>query len=146
MKSSWMAGLNLSDFKSLDELRYSLGEYVNRYNKTAHSSLDGLAPEDRFFSEAYRIKRLADCDIETTFLLEDERRVSADAVIVLNDTEYEVHHRFIKQKIKLRYAPDLSVVYVVDKHSHQLEEITLLDKQANAKIKRTKTNFTGGEA
>ena len=146
MKNSWMAGLNLDDFKSLNDLKKSLGEYVNQYNKIVHSSLNGATPEDRFFSEAYRIKRLADSDIETSFLLEEDRRVSADAVIVLNDIPYEVHHRFIKQKIKIRYAPDLSVVYVVDKHSHQLEEIKLLDKGANAKIKRTKPNFTGGEA
>jgi hypothetical protein len=146
MKSSWMAGLNLADFKSLHDLKKSLGEYINQYNKTKHSSLNGDTPEDRFFSEAYRIKRLADSDIETSFLLEEDRRVSADAVIVLNDTEYEVHHRFIKQKIKIRYAPDLSVVYVIDMHNHQLEEIKLLDKQANARIKRTKPNFTGGNA
>lgn len=146
MKSSWMAGLNLDDFKSLDDLKRSLGEYVNQYNKTKHSSLQDDTPEDRFFSEAYRIKRLSDSDIHSSFLLEENRRVSADAVIVLNDIEYEVHHRFIKQKIKLRYAPDLSVVYVVDKHSGQLEEIKLLNKQANARIKRTKPNFTGGNA
>ena len=146
MKNSWMAGLNLDDFKSLNDLKKSFGEYVNQYNKTVHSSLNGTTPEDRFFSQAYRIKRLADSVIETSFLLEEDRRVSTDSVIVLNDVEYEVHHRFIKQKIKIRYAPDLSVVYVVDKHNGQLEEIKLLDKQANARIKRTKPNFTGGNA
>lgn len=112
MKNSWMAGLRLEDFKSLDDLKRSFGEYVNQYNKTVHSSLSGNTPEDKFFSEAYRIKRLAYCDIHQSFLLEEERRVSADAVIVLNDTEYEVHHRFIKQKIKLRYAPLICLLFM----------------------------------
>lgn len=40
----------------------------------------------------------------------------------------------------------MSVVYVVDKHTQHLEEIELLDKKANARIKRTKPNFTGGDA
>ena len=46
-----MAGLDMRDFRSLDELRGSLYAYVQSYNLAPHSSLRGMSPQDRFFSE-----------------------------------------------------------------------------------------------
>ncbi|WP_249536688.1 hypothetical protein [Serpentinicella alkaliphila] len=72
------------------ELREALLNYVNHYNQSIHSSLNGLCPQDRFFNESYLIKRLPEELIETTFLLEYERRVSADNVVMIDEIEYEV--------------------------------------------------------
>ena len=47
-----MAGINYNDYRSLDELRDSLMRYVQNYNNTIHSALDGLTPQDRFFNES----------------------------------------------------------------------------------------------
>ena len=107
MKDQWLSSLDIRDFHSLDELRGNLLAYVQNYNQTIHSSLKGLSPQDRFFSEPERIRRLSDVEIENSFLLELERRVSSDSVIVIDQVEYEVDYRFAKQRIKLRYSPDI---------------------------------------
>lgn len=144
MKTSWMSQLRPSDFPSLEELRTSLLAYVDTYNKKPHSSLDGDTPENRFFSDSRRIRRLSPERIDQAFLLEQERRVSADSVIILNDTEYEVHYRYARHKITLRYAPDLSTVYLVDPVSGELSPLRLLNKHENSQVKREKVSLTGG--
>lgn len=142
MKLQWMSVLNINDYSSLDELRSSLHTYVNKYNQTIHSSLNGLCPQERFFNESYLIKRLSEQQLETAFLLEYERRVSADNVVIIDETEYEVHYRYSRQKIILRYSPDLSKIYVVDKQTGELTPIKLLNKQENSLIKREKIKLT----
>lgn len=144
MKDHWMAGLYMKDFSSLEELRESLMNYVNSYNKSVHSSLNGMTPQDRFFLESILIKRISDEDIHRGFLLEYERRVSSDNVIVIDDIEYEVPYRYAKQRIKLRYSPDFETVYVVDAFTGELEPVKLLNKHDNSHIKREKIRLTGG--
>jgi len=146
MKQQWMSGLNMNDYKSLDELRHSLLEYVKIYNQTPHSSLDGKSPSDRFFEDSPLIKRLSDAQLEKSFLLEIERRVSVDNVIVIDNTEYEVDYRYSKQRIVLRYSPDMRDVFLVNRHTGELEPIRLLNKHENSLIKRQKVSLTGGES
>ena len=75
-----MATLDMRDYHSLEALNGSLHAYVQKYNQTVHSSLQGKSPQDRFFSEPEQIRRLSQEEIEKDFLLEVERRVSADSV------------------------------------------------------------------
>lgn len=145
LRDQWMSQLNMNDYNSIDELRTTLMKYVTDYNQAIHSSLNGLSPQDRFFQESYLIKRLTDEQIENSFLLEYERRVSTDNVVMINETEYEVDYRYSRQKITLRYSPDLSKIYVVDQHTGELTPIKLLNKQENALIKREKVKLTGGD-
>ena len=144
MKDQWMSSLDIRDFHSLQELRGNLYAYVQRYNQTTHSSLKGNAPQDRFFSEPECIRRLSDLEIENSFLLEIERRVSADSVIVINQVEYEVDYRFARQRIRLRYSPDLEEIFIVEADG-TLTPIRLLNKTENANIKRDKIHLCRGE-
>ena len=144
MKDQWMASLDMRDFHTLDELRGSLHQFVRSYNQSPHSSLKGLSPQERFFSEPELIKRLSDEQIESSFLLEIERRVSADSVIVIDQVEYEVDYRFAKQRITIRYTPDMNQIYVVETDG-TLTPIHLLNKHDNAIAKRDKVRLTGGE-
>lgn len=144
MKDQWLSSLDIRDFYSLDELRGSLLAYVQNYNQTVHSSLKGLSPQDRFFSEPDRIRRLSDEEIENSFLLELERRVSSDSVIVIDQVEYEVDYRFAKQRIKLRYSPDMKDIFIVEADG-TLTPIRLLNKTENAYIKREKIHLCRGE-
>ena len=139
-----MSCLDIRDLHSLDELRGNLLAYVNKYNRTVHSSLKGKSPQDRFFSEPERIRRMADEEIQSSFLLEIERRVSSDSVIVINDIEYEVDCRFAKQRIKLRYSPNLEDIFVVEA-DNTLTPIRLLNKTENAFVKREKIHLYRGE-
>lgn len=144
MKDQWMATLNMKDFHTLDELRGSLLTYVKLYNQRVHSSLNGKSPEERFFSEPECIRRISDEQIEHSFLLEIERRVSADSVITIDQIEYEVDYRFAKQRITLRYSPDMDDIYVVE-HDGTLTPIRILNKQENSTVKREKVRLTGGD-
>lgn len=144
LKDQWMASLDMRDFHSLEELRGSLRTYINAYNQRPHSALKGISPQVRFFQEPELIKRLSDDLIEKSFLLEIERRVSADSVVVIDQVEYEVDYRFAKQRITLRYTPDLENIYVVEPDG-SLTPVHLLNKQENSKIKRDKVRLAGGE-
>ena len=144
MKDQWMSSLDIRDFHSLEELRGNLFAYVQIYNQTVHSSLKGTSPQDRFFSEPECIRRLSEQEIENSFLLEIERRVSADSVIVIDQVEYEVDYRFSKQRIRLRYSPDLEDIFIVEADA-TLTPIRLLNKTENANIKRDKIHLCRGE-
>ena len=146
MKDQWMAALNMRDFHSIDELRGSLLAFVQLYNQRVHSSLNGSSPSDRFFSESDRIRRLSDETIQKSFLLEIERRVSADCVITIDQVEYEVDPAFARQRVRLRYSSDMSKIFVIDP-SGELVPIRLLNKHENAVIKRNKLHLSeGGES
>ena len=134
----------MRDVHTLEELWGSLLAYVRSYNQRPHSSLKGLSPQERFFQEPELISRLPDEQIESSFLLEIERRVSADSVIVIDQTEYEVDYRFAKQRITLRYTPDMKDIFVVEADG-SLTPIHLLNKQDNSFVKRDKVRLAGGE-
>lgn len=144
LKSQWLACLDIRDFSSLDELRGNLMAYVHRYNQSPHSSLKGSTPQDRFFSEPERIKRLTDEEIQKHFLLEIERRVSIDGVITIDKVEYEVDYRFAKQRVRLRYSPDMEEIFIVELDG-TFTPIRLLNKQENAFVKREKVHLCRGE-
>lgn len=144
LKDQWMASLDMRDFHTLEELRGSLLSYVRHYNRSPHSSLSGKTPEERFFSEPELIRRLPEEELDKAFLLEIERRVSADCVIVIDHVLYEVDYRFAKQRITLRYSPDMNDIYVVEPDG-SLSPIRLLNKQENASVKREKIRLTGGD-
>lgn len=144
MKDQWMASLDMREFRSLDEVRGSLLSWVHTYNNTPHSSLNGKTPQERFFSESEQIRRLSQEEIDRDFLLEIERRVSSDNVVVIDQVEYEVDCRFSKQKIRLRYSPDMNDIFIVEP-DHSLTPIRLLNKQENANVRREKVRLCRGD-
>jgi len=144
LKDQWMATLDMRDFHSLDEFRESLFAYVHAYNNTPHSSLKGKTPSERFFMEPDYIFRLTPEQIDKSFLLEIERTVSSDSVIVIDQTEYEVDYRFAKRRIRIRYSPDMKEIYVVE-FDGTLVPIRLLNKHDNSMIKRDKVYICKGD-
>lgn len=143
VRMQYLASLDMRNFHSLEELRRDFAGYVSRYNQTVHSSLNGKTPQERYFSEPERFRRLSPQQIETDFLLEIERRVSADNVLVINNKEYEVHYRYAKQRLRLRYSPDMEKVFIVEP-SGALTPIRLLNKQDNAVVKRERVRLSNG--
>ena len=145
-KDNWMSGLNMNDFKSLEELSDSLLSFVQKYNQSPHSSLDMKTPQDRFYEEGNLIYRFDEDRINTMFLLEEERTVSADNVIVIENKEYEVDYKYSGRRILLRYSPDLKSIYSVDRQTGEMEEIHLLDKYKNSLGHRKTFRFSESEA
>lgn len=144
MKEQWMATLDIRDFHSLDGLRESLLAFVHGYNCSPHVSLQGRSPQDRFFLEPEYIRRLEEREIQEAFLLEVTRRVSADCVVVVGHVEYEVDCRFARQRITLRYSPDMKDIFIVETDG-TLSPIRLLNKTENASVKREKVHLYRGE-
>ena len=70
--------------------------------------------------------------------------MSADNVIVVDQVEYEVDCRFARQRIRLRYSPDMQQIYVVEPDG-TLTPIRLLNKQENALVKRNKVHLCKGD-
>lgn len=139
----YLASLDMTRFHSIEEMRAGFAAYILRYNQTPHSSLGGMTPQDRFFSEPEQIRRLSQDDIDHCFLLEIERRVSPDNVVRIGNTEYEVHYRYAKQRIRLRYSPDMEKVFIVGP-SGELTQIRLLNKKENALVKRERVRLSDG--
>lgn len=83
MKNQWMSSLDIRDFHSLDKLSGNLFAYVQKYNQTVHSSFKDLSPQDKFFSESNRIRRLSDEDNEKTFFLKSSAVYHLTALLPL---------------------------------------------------------------
>ena len=145
LRMQYLSSLDMREFHSLEDLRPHFAAYVRQYNQTVHSSLNGMTPEERFFSEPDYIRRLSDEMIENSFLYEIERRVSADNILMIGKTEYEIHYRYAKQRIRLRYSPGFKKVFVVGA-SGELTPVRLrpLDKKENADIKRERFRLSEG--
>lgn len=147
MRMQYLAALDTRQFHSLEEIRPHFAAYVLRYNRTVHSSLNGMTPEERFFSEPDMPRRLTAEAIENSFLFETERKVSPDCVILLNNSEYEIHYRYAKQRIRIRYSSDMKKVLVVEPDG-ELTPVTLrpLNKHENANIRRERVRLSEGGA
>lgn len=143
LKQQWLSGVRPADFSTLEEFRTALKSYVYRYNVTPHRGIANQTPKDVFFDDTNFIQRVEEDRMNQIFLLELDRRVSIDNVIKIDKIEYEVPSRYSRQKIKLRYSPDLNEVYVSDEHTGTLEKIDILRKTDNSKIKRTAYQFKG---
>ena len=140
----FFATLDMRDFRDIEGFRAAFASFVREYNQTVHSSLGGRTPQDRFFEEQQLIRRLPAEAIGRSFLLEGERRVSADSVIVIDKQEYEIHYRYAKQRIRFRYSPDMASVFVVETDG-SLIPVTLrpLNKQENAGVRRERVRLSG---
>ena len=80
--------VNIRCFKNLDV-----------YKRQIHRSLNKKTPQDRFFEESSLIQRYDDEKIDKIFLIEKERKVSNDNVIMIDQKEYEVNYRYAGQKL-----------------------------------------------
>lgn len=144
MKDQWVATINPNNYHSLDALQQSLNAYVLKYNNATHASLNGKSPKDRYFSEPNLFKRLPNSVLDQAFLLEITRKVSADSIISIDQVEYEVSYKYARQRITLRYSPDLKNFFIVNTDG-SLSPIKLLNKIENSKIKREKTYLSEGD-
>ena len=135
-----MANFHLTGKTTIEEFKEKLLKYVNEYNNTIHSQLNGKTPIERFFNSGEEIKQLDKEFIEKSFLLEIERKVSSDCVIQIDNIEFEVPQKYSSKQVKIRYSNDYKSCYVIDSDG-ELNKIELLDKKANSKIKRKQPVF-----
>lgn len=140
MKDHFMALYNVNASTTLETYRNDLLEYVNSYNNSIHTSLNGLSPNQRFFDSNDQIIKVDNDDLDSLFLLEIERKVSADSIVCIDSHDFEVPYQYASKKVTIRYSSDFLNVFIVNP-DNTLTKISHLDKIANSKIKRIKPTF-----
>ncbi len=138
IQQGWVYGQDFSQFATLAALNEAMqGWLQHSYLNQVHSSLGGMTPRERFLRDMERAKRIAPELLETHFLHRVERRVATDSTIRLERNVFEVPHRLIGQKIKVRYLPtDMKTAYVFDGEGRCQGQINPVRKVDNSKIKR----------
>lgn len=146
MKSTWMRGLKWEEIKNIDELNNLLKDFINIYNNKLHSSLKAyndelISPNARWFKDANRIKKIDNNLIDTYFLHTAYPRIRYDAIAYIKGHEFEVDMKYIGKKITVKYNPeDMSKAWIYDEFKC-VEEISLVNKIDNSKIKRKTTIY-----
>jgi len=144
IKDGWMHTIDWNEFSSLEELNYSLNQYLeNNYINKLHSSIK-TTPRERFLKDYEKIRFIEKEDLEYKFLHRKECRVNNAAVIKIQTREYEVPQKYIGQKIKVRYLPfDMEKLYIFSQDNKISTTIFPVKKIDNSKIKRKAIDFTG---
>lgn len=144
MKKQWMSKYNQSSV-SLEQVKDDLLSYVEQYNNTVHSSLNGKTPNQRFFDQADLIKYLDTNEFNEAFMVRFERQASIDRVVTINSIEYELDPIFANKKVKFMATSDYKEIYAINPHSGIKLPVKLLDKTANAKMSRKNFSYTQGD-
>ena len=145
LKKQWMCKYNQGN-NSFDKIREELLEYVEIYNNTIHSSLNGKTPNQRFFDQAELIKYLDATDLNEAFMVKFERQASIDRVVTINNIEYELEPIFANKKVKFIATSDYQEIYAINPTTNSKHPIKLLNKTANAKMNRKNFSYTKGDS
>ena len=146
MKETWMRGLNWNEIKSIDELNNLLDEFIIKYNNSNHSSLknendENISPNTRWFKDCDKIKKLDNNFIDIAFLHTAYPTIRSDAIAYVKSHEFEVDMKYIGKKITVKYNPfDFSTAWIYD-NGKLIEDIHLVNKVDNSKVKRKNTLY-----
>ena len=146
MKETWMRGLNWNEIKSIDELNDLLNDFIANYNNSVHSSLkneldENITPNSRWFKDSHLIKKLDNNFIDIAFLHTAYPTIRSDAIANIKTHEFEVPMKYIGKKITVKFNPlnyDIAWIY---ENNKLIENIHLVNKIDNSKIKRKKTLY-----
>ena len=140
MKESWMRGIKWDEIKDIDELNELVNEFINEYNNKIHSSLVlndiNVSPKERWFKDQDKIKKIDNSLVDEYFLHTAYPKVRSDSIAHINKLEYEVPTKYIKEKITVKYDFSDKTKAWIYRDNKRIEEIHLVDKVANSKIKR----------
>ena len=139
IKDGWMRSTDWNTFNTLDVIRISLNEFINKnYINKVHSTTK-MTPNDRWHEEYKNIIFLDEDFVDESFLHRTFNKVRKDRTISFKNEYYEVPFKYVGQTIELRYDPnDLSRLYLYENNIKMLE-VFKVDKISNSKIKRKNT-------
>lgn len=151
VQQDWVRGEDFSRFTSLEPLNEAYQTWLQQsYVNRPHRGLGDDSPRERFLRDHARIRRLPPETLEQQFLHRVDRRVATDSTIQLDRNVFEVPHRFIGQKVKVRYLPaDPACAYLYDDRGVCLCRIHPVRKVDNSRIRRQNPidyTQTGGES
>ncbi|MCM1197228.1 MAG: DDE-type integrase/transposase/recombinase [Roseburia sp.] len=136
IKDGWMRCTDWNEFKSLDDIKNSLKNFLyNNYINKVHSST-GITPNARWHNEFKNIKFLEEKKIDESFLHRNVRKVRKDRTIKIDNTYYEVPFKYVGKEIEIRYDPNNTEEIFIFENDKKCEECKVVDKIANSKVKR----------
>ena len=139
IKDGWMRSTDWNTFTSLDDIRLSLNEFINKnYINKIHSSTK-MTPNDRWHQEYEKVIFLDEIFVDESFLHRTFNKVRNDRTISFKNEYYEVPFKYIGQTIELRYDPnDLTKLYLYE-NEIKILDVYKVDKISNSKSKRKNT-------
>lgn len=120
----------------LGALELRLGHYLSEvYNRRPHEGIGGATPAERFFADTKSLRfPETDEDLRSRFVAHFTRRVSADHVVSIGGTDYEVPRGHAGETLII-YSRLLDGRYAVLHHG-ELVDIQPVDLVANAHARR----------
>lgn len=139
IKDGWMRSTDWNIFNTLDDVKISLNEFINKnYINKVHSSIK-MTPNDRWHNEYDKVQFLDENFIDESFLHRTFNKVRKDRTISFKNEYYEVPFKYIGQKIELRYDPNnLTEIYLYE-NNIKILDVFKVDKVSNSKSKRKNT-------
>lgn len=139
IKDGWMRNTDWNIFNTLDDVKISLNEFINKnYINKVHSSIK-MTPNDRWHNEYDKVQFLDESFIDESFLHRTFNKVRKDRTISFKNEYYEVPFKYIGQTIELRYDPNnLTEIYLYE-NNIKILDVFKVDKVSNSKSKRKNT-------
>lgn len=139
IKDGWMRSTDWNIFNTLDDVKISLNEFINKnYINKVHSSIK-MTPNDRWHNEYDKVQFLDESFIDESFLHRTFNKVRKDRTISFKNEYYEVPFKYIGQTIELRYDPNnLTEIYLYE-NNIKILDVFKVDKVSNSKSKRKNT-------
>ncbi len=107
------------------------------YNVRIHESLNGMTPRERFLADERELVFPGDENaFRQKFVIDLRRRVSQDNIVEVDSKELEPPLGFAGTKVALQRRMFDNTIHMV--HKGKLIELHEVDKEANARSKRTK--------
>ena len=134
-----MRNTDWNTFSTLNDVRISLNEFINKsYINKIHSSTK-MTPNDRWHKEYKNVIFFDEVFVDESFLHRTFNKVRKDRTISFKNEYYEVPFKYVGKTIELRYDPnDLSILYLYENNTKILD-VLKVDKISNSKIKRKNT-------
>lgn len=136
IKDGWMNCTNWNDFKSLEDVRNSLSEFLYKEYINKQHSVTKETPNERWHQEFKNIVFLEEDKIESSFLHREKHKVRNDRTIKFKNEYYEVPFEYVGKTIETRYLPTNLEVLFLYEGNKKIYEIKKVDKIANSKSKR----------
>ncbi len=127
-------------------LELRLGHYLQqRYNRTAHESLQGKSPLERFHADPVPLRFApSQSDLQRAFVVHLRRRVSRDHVISIGGVRYETPAGSAGTRTTVRRNLLDQTVRML--HQGRLVRLSPLDLQANARRPRSRSQPRSGQS
>jgi len=121
------------NINTLEELNAAFQGWLDLYGNRIHSDLEGLAPEQRWARDQYRVDRsLTEHQIRQAMMLRAERTVQFNTgLVLLENREYQASRELAGQEVQIRWNPEQRDQIQIWSDGRYLESALLKERKAH---------------